>query len=103
LVVALPLVLGAGIASVLVDALILAALQASVDAASRGRAAGLWVLMIGLQPVGVLEVAFVAQIAGARFAQGLNGAMVAAFGMILLATSIGRRLKAIGTIGQPVV
>ena len=102
LVVALPLVLGAGIASVLVDALVLAALQASVDAASRGRAAGLWVLMIGLQPIGVLEVGFVAQIAGARFAQGLNGAMVAAFGILLLATSVGRRLKDIGTIGHPV-
>lgn len=102
LAVALPLVLGAGIASVLVDALVLAALQASVDAASRGRAAGLWVLMIGLQPIGVLEVGFVAQIAGARFAQGLNGAMVAAFGILLLATSVGRRLKDIGTIGHPV-
>jgi MFS family permease len=102
LVVALPLVLGAGIASVLVDALVLAALQASVDAESRGRAAGLWVLMIGLQPIGVLEVGFVAQIAGARFSQGLNGAMVLAFGIVLLATSVGRRLKNIGTIGQPV-
>lgn len=99
--VALPLVLGAGIASVLVDALVLAALQASVDAASRGRAAGLWVLMIGLQPIGVLEVGLVAQVAGARFAQGLNGAMVAAFGIVLLGTSVGRRLKDIVTIGQP--
>ena len=102
LLVALPLVLGAGIASVLVDALVLPALQGSVDAASRGRAAGLWVLMIGFQPIGVLEVAFVAQIAGARFAQGLNGALVAAFGIVLLATSVGRRLKGIETIGQPV-
>jgi MFS family permease len=103
LVVALPLVLGAGIAGVLVDALVLAALQASVDAGSRGRVAGLWVLMIGLQPIGVLEVGFVAQIAGARFAQGLNGAMVAAFGILLLATSVGRRLKDIVTIAKPVV
>lgn len=97
------MVLGAGIASVLVDALILAALQASVDATSRGRVAGLWVLMIGLQPVGVLEVAFLAQIAGARFAQELNGAMVAIFGMVLLATSVGRRLKDVETMEQPVV
>jgi hypothetical protein len=102
LVVALPLVLGAGIASVLVDALVLAALQASVGAESRGRAAGLWVLMIGLQPIGVLEVGFVAQIAGPRFSQGLNGAIVLAFGVVLLATSVGRRLKDVGTIGQPV-
>lgn len=102
LAVGLPLVLGAGIASVLVDALVLPALQGSVDAASRGRAAGLWVLMIGFQPIGVLEVGFVAQIAGARFAQGLNGVLVAAFGIVLLATSVGRRLKGIETIGQPV-
>jgi MFS family permease len=102
LVVALPLVLGAGIASVLVDALVLSALQASVDPESRGRAAGLWVLMIGLQPIGVLEVGFVAQIAGARFSQGLNGAIVLAFGVVLLATSVGRRLKEIETIRQPV-
>lgn len=102
LAVALPLVIGAGIASVLVDALILAALQTSVDAGSRGRVAGLWVLIIGLQPIGVLEVGFLAQIAGARFAQGLNGAMVAAFGILLLATSVGRRLKDIVTIEQAV-
>ena len=101
LAVAVPLVLGVGIASVLVDALVLTALQASVGAASRGRAAGLWVLMIGFQPIGVLEVGFVAQIAGARFAQGLNGAMVAVFGILLLATAVGRRLKDIGTVGQP--
>lgn len=103
LVVALPLVVAAGVASVLVDALVLAALQASVDAASRGRAAGLWVLMIGLQPIGVLEVGFVAQVAGARFAQGLNGALVVAFGVLLLATSVGKRLQDIVTIGQAAV
>ena len=102
LAVALPLVLGAGVASVLVDALVLSALQASVNPESRGRAAGLWVLMIGLQPIGVLEVGFVAQIAGARFSQGLNGAIVVAFGVVLLATSVGRRLKDIGTAGQRV-
>lgn len=103
LVVALPLVLCAGVASVLVDALVLAAIQASVDAASRGRAAGLWVLMIGLQPVGVLEVGFLAQVAGARSAQLLNGALVTAFGVLLLATAVGRRLRDIETTGQRAV
>jgi MFS family permease len=97
LLVALPLVLGAGIASVLVDALVLASLQASVEAASRGRAAGLWVLMIGFQPIGVLEVGLVAQLGGARLAQGLNGALVIAFGILLLATALGRRLQGVQT------
>lgn len=97
MLVALPLVMGAGIASVLVDALVLASLQASVEAASRGRAAGLWVLMIGFQPIGVLEVGLVAQVAGARFAQGLNAALVIAFGLLLLATALGRRLQNVET------
>ena len=96
--VALPLVVAAGAAGVLVDALVLATLQASVDSQSRGRAAGLWVLMIGFQPVGVLEVALVAEVTGARVAQGLNGALVVVFGVLLLTTAVGARLRNIESV-----
>ena len=99
LLIAAPIVLGAGIASVVVDALILTALQAAVEADSRGRVAGLWVVIVGLQPIGVLEVGLVAQVAGARFAQVLNGLIVAVFGLVLLGTALGRRIRDIDTIG----
>jgi MFS family permease len=100
LLIAMPIVVGAGIASVVVDALVLTALQAAVEVGSRGRAAGLWVLIVGLQPIGVLEVGLVAQFAGARFAQELNGLIVTAFGLLLLGTTLGRRIRQIETIGQ---
>lgn len=103
LVVALPVVFVVGIASAVLDVLVLTAVQAGVEAPSRGRAAGLWVLMIGLQPVGVLEVGLVAQLEGARFAQELNGAIVAVFGVLLLGTGFGRRIRAMGTVSPPVV
>jgi MFS family permease len=97
LLIAAPIVLGVGVASVMVDALVLTALQAGVDAGSRGRVAGLWVVIVGLQPIGVLEIGLVAQIAGARFAQGLNGVIVVAFGLLLLLTGLGRRIREIET------
>jgi MFS family permease len=100
LLVAAPIVLVVGIASVVVDALVLTALQAGVEAGSRGRAAGLWVVMVGLQPIGLLEVGLVAQVAGARFAQVLNGLVVAAFGLLLLGTALGRRIRDIETVSQ---
>jgi MFS family permease len=100
LLIAVPIVLGVGIASVVVDALVLTALQAGVEAGSRGRVAGLWVVIVGLQPIGVLEVGLVAQVAGARFAQVLNGLIVAAFGLLLLGTALGRRIRDIETVSQ---
>jgi hypothetical protein len=45
----------------------------------------------------VLEVGLLAQVAGARFAQELNGGLVIAFGLLLLATSLGKRLRSVGT------
>lgn len=100
LLIAAPIVLGVGIASVVVDALLLTALQAGVEAGSRGCVAGLWVVIVGLQPIGVLEVGLVAQVAGARFAQVLNGMIVAAFGLLLLGTALGRRIRDIETVSQ---
>jgi hypothetical protein len=100
LLIAVPIVFGAGIASVVVDALVLTALQAGVEPGSRGRVAGLWVLIVGLQPIGVLEVGLVAQFAGARFAQLLNGLIVTTFGLLLLGTALGRRLRDIEAVSQ---
>ena len=98
LVVAVPIIVLVGIASVVVDALVLTALQAGVDAGSRGRVAGLWVLIIGLQPLGVLEVGTLAQFAGARFAQLFNGVIVVAFGLLLVGTTLGRRIRDIEAV-----
>lgn len=100
LLIAVPILFGSGIASVVVDALVLTALQTGVEAGSRGRVAGLWVLIVGLQPIGVLEVGLVAQFAGARLAQVLNGLIVTAFGLLLLGTALGRRIRDIETISQ---
>jgi MFS transporter, DHA1 family, staphyloferrin A biosynthesis exporter len=97
LLIAAPFILGAGLASVVVDAVVLTALQASVEPGLRGRVAGLWVVIVGLQPVGALEIGLVAQVAGARFALGLNGLIVAAFGVVLLRGSLGRRIGDIET------
>jgi hypothetical protein len=97
LLIAAPFIVGAGLASVVVDALVLTALQGSVESGSRGRVAGLWVVIIGLQPIGALEVGLVAQVAGARFALGLNGVIVAAFGLVLLRSALGRRILGIET------
>jgi MFS family permease len=97
LLIAAPFILAAGLASVVVDALVLTALQASVEPGLRGRVAGLWVVMIGLQPIGALEIGLIAQVAGARFALGLNGVIVAAFGLLLLRSALGRRVGNIET------
>jgi hypothetical protein len=86
-----------GVASVVVDSLEQTALQAGVSATARGRASGLWVLTVGLGPVGVLEVGFVAQVLGARLAQAANGVIVVAFGLILLG-KFGHYLRSIATV-----
>ncbi len=83
----------AGIAGVWVDALLVAALQGTVDQATRGRVTGLWVLALGLQPIGLMELAGVAQAVGPRPAQAVNGIVVIAFGLLMLLTPIGRRFE----------
>ena len=69
-------------------------MQASVEASVRGRAAGLWVLAVGLGPLGVLEVGILAQVVGARAAQAINGAVVVLFGLLLVMALIRR-------VGEP--
>ena len=101
LALALPFLFIVGITSLVVDALVLTAVQAGVHAAARGRAAGLWVLMIGLQPIGVLEVGLVAQLAGARWAQSINGFIVIVFGLAMLLTAFGRRIRDMETVSSP--
>jgi hypothetical protein len=97
---ALALVWVAGVAGVVVDVLEQTALQAGVSAASRGRATGLWVLTVGVGPLGVLEVGVVAQLLGARLAQASNGLLVAIFGLLLLG-KLGRRVRSIATASPP--
>jgi MFS family permease len=81
---------GAGAAAAIVDVGEQTAMQASVDASVRGRAAGLWVLAVGLGPLGVLEVGILAQAVGARAAQAINGAVVVLFGVLLVVALIRR-------------
>jgi MFS family permease len=80
----------AGAASAVVDVGEQTAMQASVDPSVRGRAAGLWVLAVGLGPLGVLEVGILAQAVGARAAQAINGAVVAVFGLLLVMALLRR-------------
>jgi hypothetical protein len=61
-----------------------------VDASVRGRAAGLWVLAVGLGPLGVLEVGGLAQVVGARATEAINGGVVALFGLLLVVALIRR-------------
>ena len=102
LALALPFIFIVGVTSLVIDALVLTAVQAGVHATVRGRAAGLWVLMIGLQPIGVLEVGLVAQLAGVRWAQGVNSSIVILFGMAMLFTALGRRISYMETVSSSV-
>jgi MFS family permease len=88
--VALLFTCGAGAASAIVDVGEQTAMQASVDASVRGRAAGLWVLAVGLGPLGVLEVGVLAQAVGARATEAINGGVVALFGLLLVVALIQR-------------
>jgi MFS family permease len=88
--VALLFTCGAGAASAVVDVAEQTAMQASVDAGVRGRAAGLWVLAVGLGPLGVLEVGILAQAVGARATEAVNGGVVTLFGLLLVMALIRR-------------
>lgn len=89
---ALLFVCGAGAAAGIVDVGEQTAMQESVDAELRGRAAGLWVLAVGLGPLGLIEVGGLAQAIGARATQAINGGVVAVFGLLLVIFLSARRL-----------
>jgi hypothetical protein len=91
--VALLFTCGAGAGAAIVDVAEQTAMQASVDASVRGRAAGLWVLAVGLGPIGVLEVGGLAQAVGARATEAINGGVVALFGLLLVMALIRRAAK----------
>jgi MFS family permease len=88
--VALLFTCGAGAAGAIVDVAEQTGMQASVDPSVRGRAAGLWVLAVGLGPLGVLEVGGLAQAVGARATEAINGGLVALFGLLLVVALIRR-------------
>lgn len=81
---------GAGAAAAILDVAEQTGIQASVDPGVRGRAAGLWVLAVGLGPLGVLEVGGLAEVVGPRATEAVNGGVVALFGLLLVATLIRR-------------
>ncbi|MGH3398187.1 MAG: MFS transporter [Streptosporangiaceae bacterium] len=81
---------GAGAAAGILDVAEQTGIQASVDPSVRGRAAGLWVLAVGLGPLGVLEVGALAQAVGARATEAVNGGVVAVFGLLLVVILIRR-------------
>jgi hypothetical protein len=88
--VALLFTCGAGAAAGILDVGEQTAMQASVEASVRGRAAGLWVLAVGLGPLGILEVGGLAQAVGARATEAINGGVVAVFGVLLVVALIRR-------------
>lgn len=85
----------AGLAGVLVDSLEQAALAAAAPAGERGRAEGLWVVALGLGPIGIAEISLLAQVSGPRVAQALNGSVVALFGLALVTGIYGRHLSSL--------
>jgi len=92
LVVGLVLAGGIGAIGAAVDAVGQAQLQHAVPEAERGSAMGLWMFCLGLGLAGLLETGAIGGLAGAPFAQGLNGAI-----MIVLALLVGGALPAIAT------
>jgi MFS family permease len=88
--IALLFTCGAGAAAGILDVAEQTAIQASARTSDRGRAAGLWVLAVGLGPLGILEVGGLAQAVGARATEVINGGVVAAFGLAMLAALIRR-------------
>lgn len=83
----------AGAAGAFVDVLEQTAIQAAAGRHARGRAAGLWVISLGFGPVGVLEIGVLAEFWGARAAQAVNGGLMLVFGMLLVTSAVGRRLR----------
>jgi MFS family permease len=97
------LVFVVGIAGVLVDSLAQAAMAAAAPAAERGRAEGLWVLALGLGPIGILEISLFAQVAGPRLAQAVNGTVVLLFGLLLVVGLYGKGLALVDSVAPEVV
>jgi MFS family permease len=96
---ALPCLVAAGLAGALVDVLEQSALQASVAPEARGRATGLWVVSVGLGPIGVLLAGGLAQTVGPRPMQGGFGLLVAALGILLL-TRLRRAVADVGGLSE---
>ena len=96
---ALVLTWATGVAGAIVDALEQTGMQGLVSSAIRGRSTGLWLLAVGLGPVGALEIGIVAQAFGPRFAQLFNGLLVASLGLLLFGR-IARTFRSIGSVGR---
>ncbi|MDA1096805.1 MAG: MFS transporter [Chloroflexi bacterium] len=80
---AMAALLVSGIAAGAFDALQQTALQLAVEADQRGRSMGVWVVSLGIGPLGHLEVGAFAQAAGASAAILLNGSVLALVGLVI--------------------
>jgi len=67
------------------DALQHTMLQLNVTDEQRGRAMGIWQLSIGFGPVGHLTIGAIATLLGAQYALGLNGLIIIAVFVVLVA------------------
>jgi MFS family permease len=101
--IALPAVLVAGVAGVVVDSLEQTGLQAGVSERHRGRAAGLWVFSLGLGPVGISVLTVLAAVTNPRLAQLIAGAALLAFGAMLGLGVVGRPMRQLSTKSTVIV
>jgi MFS family permease len=83
-----------GAAGAAVDSLVQVLLQRVVHEQARGRAVGVWVVSIGLAPVGAIELGYIATKVGPQPAQLLNGAILTVVGFGLAFASPLRQLQA---------
>ena len=73
-----------GIAAAIFDALQQVLLQLNVDDKQRGMAMGIWVLGVGVGPLGHLEVGILAEYLGAPSALAINGSLLLVFFLFAL-------------------
>ncbi len=91
ILVALPCAVVVGVAGGVIDILEQGGLQAAVPAEARARATSLWVLTVGLGPIGVLLAGALADAFGARATQAGYGVVVGSVGIaVLAARALGR-------------
>jgi hypothetical protein len=90
---AIPFVALAGLAGGVIDILEQGGLQDAVPERVRARATALWVLTVGLGPIGVLLAGIVAESVGPRAAQGAFGVVVAGIGLVVVAAAATRRWR----------
>jgi ENTS family enterobactin (siderophore) exporter len=85
---AIMLVAVAGLAGGIVDSLEQSAFQMSVGEHERGSATGIWVLTLGLGPIGIAALTGAAEVVDPRLTLAISGLALAAFGLLFWGTSV---------------